>query len=135
MNHCYLILIHESIDRTYEPHLIVHLCYLRKGSQSAFCIKFIELMPHSREVGEVMFNLVQDLLIRCGLDLEKLLAIAINDALCMMDVHQGVVARLCILVPYLIGTHCVVHKEALAAKDANKNFPQLNFIDKDPNKV
>ena len=55
---CYSILIDESTNRTYEPHLIVYLYYLRKGDQGASCIKFIELMLLSRETEEVMFNLV-----------------------------------------------------------------------------
>ena len=56
---CYSILIDESIDRTYEPHLIeLYLCYLRKGGQGAPCIKFIELMLLSRRSEEVMVNSV-----------------------------------------------------------------------------
>ena len=31
---CYSILIDESIDRTCESHLIVYLCYLKKGGVS-----------------------------------------------------------------------------------------------------
>ena len=56
LNPCYSILIDESTDRTCEPHLIVCLCYLRKCGEGAPCIKFIELMPLSRGIGEVMFN-------------------------------------------------------------------------------
>ena len=53
---CYSILIDESRDRTCKLHLIVYLCYLSKGGEGAPCIKFIELMPISRGIGEVMFN-------------------------------------------------------------------------------
>ena len=82
-----------------------------------------------------MFNSIQDLLRRCRLDLKKLVAIATDGAPCMTGVHQGVVARLRVLVLHLVGTHCIAHREALAAKDANKNLPQLDFIDKVANKV
>ena len=132
---CYSILNDESTYRTCEPHLIDYLCYLRIGGEGAPCIMFIELMPLSRGTGEVMFNSIQDLLRICRLDLKKLVAIAIDGAHCMTCVHQGVVAQLCVLVLHLVGTHCIVHREALVAKDTNENFPQLNFIDKVANKV
>ena len=132
---CYSILIDESTDKTCEPHLIVYLCYLKKSGEGVLCIKFIELMPLSRGTGEIMFNSIRDLLRRCRLDFKKLVAIATDGAPCMTSVHQGVVARLRVLVPHLVGTHYIVHREALVAKDANKNFSQLDFIDKAANKV
>ena len=131
---CYSIFIDESTNRTCEPHLIVYLCYLRKDGEGAPCIKFIELMPLSRRTREVMFNSIRDLLRRCGLDLKKLVAIATDGACCMTCIHQGVVARLLVLVPQLVGTHCIALR-ALVAKNANENFPHLDFIDKAANKV
>jgi hypothetical protein len=53
----------------------------------------------------------------------------------MIGVHQGVVARLRVLVPYLVGTHCIAHREALAANDINNEFLCLGFIDRVANKV
>ena len=131
---CYSILTDESTNRTCKPHLIVYLCY-KNGGQGAPYIKFIESMPLSRGTGEVMFNSIRDLLRRCGLDLKKLVTILTNGALCITGVHQGVVVQLCVLIPHLVGTHYITHIEVLAAKDANKNFPHLDFIDKAANKV
>jgi hypothetical protein len=82
----------------------------------------------------VMFTCIQELLRKCGLDLMKLVAIAIDGAACMTGAHQGVVVRLHTLVPHLIGIHCIAHREALAAKDANDSFPELAFIDRAANK-
>ena len=36
---------------------------------------------------------------------------------------------------HLVGTHCIAHREALAAKDANDEFPCLGFIDRAANKM
>jgi hypothetical protein len=83
LNHVYSILIDKSIERKCEPHLIDYICYLEETSQSTPCFKFIELMLLSRRTGEVMFNSIQELLKRCGLDLMKFVAIATNGALCM----------------------------------------------------
>ena len=69
------------------------------------------------------------------MDLEKLVAIATDGAPCMRGVHQGVVAQLRVLVPHLVETHYIAYREALAAKDVNKNFPQVDFIDKAANKI
>jgi hypothetical protein len=88
----YSILIDEPIDRTCEPHLIVYIYYLRGTGQSAPYIKLVELMPLSRRSSEVMFNCVQELLGRCGLDLMKLVAIVTDGAPCMTSAHREVVA-------------------------------------------
>jgi hypothetical protein len=92
-------------------------------------------MPLSRGTGEVIFNCVQELLKKCKLNLIKLVAIATDGAACVTGAHQGVVARLCTVVPHLVGTRCIAHREALAAKDANDSFPELAFIDRAANKV
>jgi hypothetical protein len=62
-------------------------------------------------------------------------AIATNEAACMTSVHQRVVARTRDLVPYLVGTQCIAHREALAAKDVNDEYLCLGFIDQIANKV
>jgi hypothetical protein len=131
----YSILIDESTNRICEPHLIVYICYLTGEGFDLPCVQFVELMPLSRGTGEVMFECIKSLLVRLGLDLQKLVAIATDGASCMTGVHQGVVARLRILVPHLIGTHCIAHRWALAAKDANDEFPCLGFIDRVANNV
>ena len=43
----------------------------------------------------------------------------------MTGMHQGVVARLRDLVSNLVEIHCIAHREILAAKDANDEFPCL----------
>jgi hypothetical protein len=134
-NSMYSILIDESTDRTCEPHLIIYICYLTGGGFDSPYVQFVELMPLSRGTGEVIFECIKSLLVKLGLDLQKLVAIAIDGVACMTGVHQGVVARLRVLVPHLVGTHCIAHREALAAKDANDEFPCLGFIDRVANKV
>ena len=129
------LLIDESTDRTCEPHLIVYVCYLTDGGSGSTCVQFVELMPLSRGTGEIMFQSIKELLERLGFDLLKLVAIATDGAACMTGVHQGVVARLRDVVPHLIGTHCIAHREALAAKDASDEFSCLGFIDRAANKV
>ncbi|KAG0593808.1 hypothetical protein M758_UG021100 [Ceratodon purpureus] len=131
----YSIMIDESTDQTCEPHLIVYVCYLTGAGSGSTCVQFVELMPLARGTGKVMFASIKELLRRLGFDLLKLVAIATDGAACMTGVHQGVVTRLRDLVPHLVGVHCIAHREALAVKDANEEFPCLGFIDRAANKV
>ena len=50
------------------------------------------------------------------------MAKATDGAVCMTSVHQRMVIRLRDLVSYMVGTHCIAHREALATKDANDEF-------------
>ena len=113
----------------------MYVCYLTGASSGSTCMKFVELMPLSREAGKIMFQFIKKLLERLGFDLLKLVAITPYGAACMIGVHQEVVARLRDLVSHVVGTYCIAHREALAANDANDKFLCLGFIDRAANKV
>jgi len=107
-----------------------------KGVESGLtCVEFVELMPLSRETGKIMFQSIKELQKILGFDLLKLVTIATDGTTCMTGVYQGVVARLRDLIPHLIGTHCIAHREALAANDVNDKFSCLGSIDRVSNKV
>ena len=113
----------------------MYVCYLTDVGSGSTCVQYVELMPLSRRTREIMFQSIKELLERLGFDLLKLVAIATDGAACMTDMHQGVVVRLRDVVSHLVGTHCIAHREALAAKDANNEFPCLGFIDQIANKM
>ena len=91
-NPVYSILIDESSDRIYEPYLIVYVCYLTGVGSGSTCVQFVELMPLSRETGEVMFQSIKEMLKTFGFDLLKLVAITTNGAAYMTGVHKEVKA-------------------------------------------
>ena len=53
----------------------------------------------------------------------------------MIGMHQKMVARLRDLLPRVVGTHCIAHREALVANDANDGFSCLGFINRAANKM
>ena len=65
----------------------MYVCYLTGVDFGSMCVEFVELMPLSREIGEVMFQFIKKILGRLGFDLRKLVAIATDRAACMIGVH------------------------------------------------
>ena len=66
---------------------------------------------------------------------EKLIAVSTDGASSMVGCENGFVTLLKNDLPNLIGTHCIAHREALAASDASKKIPEFLFVEKIANKV
>ncbi|CAI7768980.1 unnamed protein product [Closterium sp. NIES-54] len=64
-----------------------------------------------------------------GVDLQKISSISTNGASMMTGKNNGVVARLRLRIPHLASIHCIVHREALAARDAADAVPELRMVD------
>ncbi|CAI7792333.1 unnamed protein product [Closterium sp. NIES-53] len=64
-----------------------------------------------------------------GLDIERISGISTDGASVMVGSQTGLVARLRARIPHLAGFHCIVHREALAAKDAAEAYPDLDIVD------
>ncbi|CAI5522136.1 unnamed protein product [Closterium sp. Naga37s-1] len=65
-----------------------------------------------------------------GIDLMRLTGMSTDGASVMLGQHNGVTARLKVKVPHLVSSHCIAHREALAAKDAATAHPDFNIVDK-----
>ena len=66
---------------------------------------------------------------------ENLIAVSTDGASSMLGSENGFVTFLKNDLPNLIGTHCIAHREALAASDASKKIPEFLFVEKLANKV
>ncbi|CAI5509993.1 unnamed protein product [Closterium sp. Naga37s-1] len=64
-----------------------------------------------------------------GLDLQRISGIATDGASVMTGEKTGVVVRLRAHVEHMVATHCIAHREALAAKDAAEAVPELEMVD------
>ncbi|CAI7862148.1 unnamed protein product, partial [Closterium sp. NIES-53] len=64
-----------------------------------------------------------------GLDIERISGISTDGASVMVGSQTGLVARLRARIPHLARFHCIVHREALAAKDAAEAYPDLDIVD------
>ncbi|CAI7818639.1 unnamed protein product [Closterium sp. NIES-54] len=64
-----------------------------------------------------------------GIELAKISGMSTDGASVMMGSKNGLVARLRLRIPHLVSSHCIAHREALAAKDAADAFPEFNMVD------
>ena len=61
--------------------------------------------------------------------------LATDGASSMTGHRTGLAARMRAEVPTLINVHCIAHREALAAGDAARSFPNFQMLDRFANKI
>ncbi|CAI7748864.1 unnamed protein product [Closterium sp. NIES-54] len=64
-----------------------------------------------------------------GIELAKIAGMSTDGASVMMGSKNGLVARLRLRIPHLVSSHCIAHREALAAKDAADAIPEFDMVD------
>ncbi|CAI7779435.1 unnamed protein product [Closterium sp. NIES-54] len=64
-----------------------------------------------------------------SIELAKIAGMSTDGARVMMGSKNGLVARLRLRIPHLISSHCIAHREALAAKDAADAIPEFDMAD------
>ncbi|CAI7867474.1 unnamed protein product, partial [Closterium sp. NIES-54] len=116
----------ESTDRIHGKHLIVYATFFRG---TGVVNEFITLITVDRADAASLTSAVVQYLTGIGLDLQKISAISTDGASVMTGKNNGVVARLRMRIPHLASTHCVAHREALAASDAADAVPELYMVD------
>ncbi|CAI7866918.1 unnamed protein product [Closterium sp. NIES-53] len=116
----------ESTDRIHGKHLIVYGTFFRG---TGVVNEFITLITVDRAYAASLTSAVVQYLIGIGLDLQKISAISTDGASVMTGKNNGVVTRLRMRIPHLASTHCVAHREALAASDAADAVPELYMVD------
>ncbi|CAI7817601.1 unnamed protein product, partial [Closterium sp. NIES-54] len=60
----------------------------------------------------------------------RISSISTDGANVMMGSKSGLVTSLRLRIPHLVSSHCIAHREALAAKHAAENIPAFNVVDK-----
>ncbi|CAI7753253.1 unnamed protein product [Closterium sp. NIES-53] len=116
----------KSTDRIHSKHLIIYVTYLKNR---AVVNDFLTLITVDRTDAASLSFAVVHYLTGIGVDLQKVTGIATDGASVMVGKNNGVVARLRMRIPHMASTHCIAHREALAAKDAAEAVPELNMID------
>ena len=121
------ILVDEATNRTMNLIWLYVLYTWAKQKKYLFWLNRLSLC-HLWGTRAWMFTTILGLLNKMHLDLHKLVVIATDEVASITREWQELVARLRENVPQLMGIHCIVHRKALAVQDANKYFPDLNFI-------
>ncbi|KAH7331559.1 hypothetical protein KP509_20G040300 [Ceratopteris richardii] len=132
----YSLLIDESTDRTIHKHLILYVLYISDARKGHIKCDFVELLAVENGSAKCIYDVVNKFLNDNMLDVHKLIVIATDGASVMTGHKTGVVARFQESMPYIMGVHCIAHRQALAAKDGFITHPHVYaFVDKVANKV
>nr|XP_006823534.1 PREDICTED: uncharacterized protein LOC102807508 [Saccoglossus kowalevskii] len=114
----YAILIDEMADIAMDKTVIIYLRYIVKGVVK---IRFFEVVGLQEGTSaDDIYNSVVKVLKDKGLVLENMFASSTDGASVMTGKHKGVTTLLKNQVnPFLIATHCIAHRLALAASQAS----------------
>ena len=85
--------------------------------------------------GKTIYDTVINLKETRQLKNEKFIAVSTDGASSMVGCENGFVTLLKNDLPNLIGTHCIAHREALAALDDSKKIPKFLYVEKIENKI
>ncbi|GJP29101.1 hypothetical protein CLOM_g11293 [Closterium sp. NIES-68] len=116
----------ESTDRTRGKHLIVFGTFLKKRR---VVTEFLSLLTIDKCDAASLQSVLLGHLEGSGIELQKIAGISTDGASVMTGEKNGLVARLRLRIPHLVGCHCIAHREAPAVKDASNSFPDLFIVD------
>ncbi|CAI7928071.1 unnamed protein product [Closterium sp. NIES-54] len=121
------ISLDESTDRCSGKHMILYVTFIR---DSKVATKFMTLITVDKGDAATLVGLLVSHLQAVGIDLRWISGISTDGANVMMGSKSGLVTRLRLRIPHLVSSHCIAHREALAAKHAAENIPAFNVVDK-----
>ncbi|MCO5594792.1 hypothetical protein L7F22_048826 [Adiantum nelumboides] len=121
-----------------KKQMLADMCaspFNNKGKGCAKCY-FVALLPIANANAKSIFDAMTQFLEDIGLNVNKLIAIAIDGASMMIGHKTCVIARFQMDMPCIMGVHCIAHRQTLAAKDGFVSHPHVYaFVDKVANKV
>ncbi|XP_069092632.1 protein FAM200A-like [Pleurodeles waltl] len=131
----------EATDTQKDTHLI---CYVRFVNEK----KIVEDLLFCKEMkggttGQDLFAVVDDFMVQNQIDWERCVGVCTDGGRSMAGCYQGLQARIRSKAPNAIWTHCIIHREALAAGNLNKELHNIlkivtkviNFIKTRPMKA
>ncbi|CAI7887735.1 unnamed protein product [Closterium sp. NIES-53] len=121
------ISLNEITDRCSGKHMILYMTFIR---ESKVATEFMTLITVDKGDAAALVGLLVSHLQAVGIDLRRISGISIDGANVMMGSKSGLVTRLRLRIPHLVSSHCIAHREALAAKHAAENIPAFNVVDK-----
>ncbi|CAI7732316.1 unnamed protein product, partial [Closterium sp. NIES-53] len=120
------ISIDESTDRCSGKHLILLITFVRDFK---VVTEFMALLTVEKADAASLLGVLLSHLLAVGVDLQRIAGISTDGANAMMGCKGGLTTRLRVRIPHLVSSHCIAHREALAAKTAAEKIPAFNVID------
>ncbi|CAI7819170.1 unnamed protein product [Closterium sp. NIES-54] len=121
------ISLDKSTDRCNGKHMILYVTFIR---DSKVATEFMTLITVDNGDAATLVGLLASHLQAVGIDLRRISSISTDGANVMMGSKSCLVTRLRLRIPHLVSSHCIAHREALAAKHAAENIPAFNVVDK-----
>ena len=118
----YSLMIDESTDISTSQKLIMYIRFLFDG---AVCTRFLQIVDLPSAKAADIFDAVVKELESKQLPLEKLIGMATDGASVMKGERNGVTTKMKRENPFLITTHCIAHRLALASGKAADSVPYL----------
>ncbi|XP_064423610.1 zinc finger MYM-type protein 6-like [Latimeria chalumnae] len=112
---CFSIQIDESTDISDAAQLLVYICYATTAKELKEEFLFCRPLP-TRTTGEELFKLLNSFVQDTGLDWGRCFGICSDGARSMTGRHSGLVTRVQEVAPIAAWNHCMIHRQALAAK-------------------
>ncbi|CAI7876314.1 unnamed protein product [Closterium sp. NIES-53] len=102
--------------------------YLSEKGVQGFLKRVRHLLHHKADAASLLGVLLSHLL-AVGVDLQRIAGISTDGANVMMGCKGGLTTRLRVRIPHLVSSHCIAHREALAAKTTAEKILAFNVID------
>ena len=119
-NRYYAIIVDEATDVCFKEQ--VSICIRRVSHDMDIHEDFLRMYETDNTKGEVLTEIIKDVLCRCGLDMLDCRGQAYDGAANMSGRISGVQARITLDYPKAIYIHCFCHSLNLAIQDSSKGI-------------
>ena len=125
-------MIDESTDISTTQKLIMYVRFVIGGD---VCTRFLQIIDLPSGKADDIFEVVMKELKSKHLPLEKLIGMATDGASVMKGERNGVTAKMKRENPFLLSTHCIAHRLALASGKAADSVPYLKQYQQSVNTI
>ena len=110
----FAIQCNETTDVAQMSHLLVYVCFVESTTiekKMLFC-RPLEMTTKAEDVLKLVGAYFQEKNMKC----KRLIGVCTNGAPAMLGCRSGFISKIKQKNPDAVGTHCVIHREALASK-------------------
>lgn len=118
----YSLLIDESTDIATARTLIIYIRYVHEGEVMN---RFFELTELPGATADNIVDTVLQILAQKKLSTDRMFGMATDGASVMVGTRAGVTTQLKKMNPFMLSTHCIAHRLALASGQAADSVPYL----------
>ncbi|XP_069063747.1 zinc finger BED domain-containing protein 5-like [Pleurodeles waltl] len=131
----------EATDNQKDTHLICYVRFVNEKNIVEDLLFFKEMKGGT--TGQDLFAVVDDFMVQNQIDWERCVGVCTDGGRSMAGCYQGLQARIRSKAPNAIWTHCIIHREALAAGNLSEELHNIlkivtkviNFIKTRPMKA